>query len=616
MNFRRLRNSIESLQVKIVLIAVLISLISFGTASFFSIRWMAEEMEDDYRQKANLIGMHIIHDIGLTMLSMGHEGIADVLNIYRKYMDVEAIRFYNSRGEEVFSEEKGPPEEKVEETLRSGESLHFQTMVNDREVANFIFPVKDEPSCRQCHEKNEPTMGALLLSLHRGQLESYIRQLKKRFLYLFSLLALVICGVTVLGVNLIFIRPLLRIKEGAEAIEKSVFTQKIPVKSRDEVGILAETFNRMAEALSHKDRALAEQVRLASRSQKEWQKTVNCISDPIVVIDRDCNFIKANRAFQEVFKEYFPLSTDPSDRKCSDLFETCLRPNCPHLASLQERRPVTAQVRGHRSGKLFEIAIFPYDSPEGERVGSVAIFKDITEKQESDLRMIMNERLATLGQMASGIAHEINNPLATISIATEGMLKRIKEERFEPRLFGNYLFMIKEEIQRVMNISRNMLSFVRKKTEEKKPVLINQLLDRTLEAAKFQDRFKDVSVLRLYQEELPAVAAYEGELRQVFLSILINASEAMEDRGRLTLETGTEDRKVFVKISDTGPGIPSDIRNRIFDPFFTTKTKEGGTGLGLSIADKIIRENNGKIEVASEEGKGTTFKITLPLGPA
>jgi len=90
----------------------------------------------------------------------------------------------------------------------------------------------------------------------------------------------------------------------------------------------------------------------------------------------------------------------------------------------------------------------------------------------------------------------------------------------------------------------------------------------------------------------------------------------MEDRGRLTLETGTEDRRVFVKISDTGPGIPSDIRNRIFDPFFTTKSKKGGTGLGLSIADKIIRENNGKIEVASEEGKGTTFKISLPLGPA
>ena len=613
MNFQQIKRKFKSLQVKFAVVAALISLVSFGTAALFSIQWMAEEIEKDYWEKAKLIGTHVVHDLGLTMLSKAHEGIKDVLDIYRNSEGVERVRLFNSKGEEVFAQGKSISEPKVEEALRRGEPLSFYEAGENRELAQFIFPIKNEPVCQQCHGKSEAIKGALLLSLHRGEIENYIGEQKSRFLVLFFLLALAISTVTVLAGNFYFLNPLSQIQKGAEDIHKGNYLQSIPVKAKNEIGVLAETFNEMAKTISDKTKALDEQVLLASRSQKEWQETFNCISDPIVVIDGDCHFTKANRAFQEIFQEYFPLASDPVDRKCSDLFETCLRPNCPHQISLQERKPMTAEIRGHKSGKLFEISIFPYDNPRGEFIGSVAVLKDITEKKENELQRIMQERLATLGQMASGIAHEINNPLATISIAAEGILRRVREQKFEPRLFENYLSMIREEVQRVMNINKNMLSFVRKKTEEKKPVLINQLLDKTLEMAKFQGRFREVSVLRLYREEIPAVPAYEGELRQVFNSILTNAADAMDDKGKLTLETGTEGKKVFVKISDTGPGIPAGIQDRIFNPFFTTKSEKGGTGLGLSIAEKIVRENRGEIEVVSAEGRGTTFKIILPL---
>ena len=109
------------------------------------------------------------------------------------------------------------------------------------------------------------------------------------------------------------------------------------------------------------------------------------------------------------------------------------------------------------------------------------------------------------------------------------------------------------------------------------------------------------------------VLGNEGELMQVFTSITVNALDAMEDHGTLAFATGTNENNVFIRIQDTGSGIPSFLINRIFEPFFTTKSEKGGTGLGLSIVDKIIKENNGRIDVTSEEGKGTVFTITLPL---
>jgi two-component system NtrC family sensor kinase len=243
----------------------------------------------------------------------------------------------------------------------------------------------------------------------------------------------------------------------------------------------------------------------------------------------------------------------------------------------------------------------------------VLIAKDVTEKKANELRQIMTERLAALGQIASGLSHEINNPLATISVSVERLLKGVQEGRFDPQLFGDYLSIVREEGQRIRGITSSMLSFATKKGSEKKEVNIHKLLDNTVETVSLQGRFKEIEVLRNYREDLPCILTREGELRQVFLTIINNALDAMGERGRLTLETGTEDNSVFIKISDIGPGIPPGTRERIFTPFFTTKAERGGSGLGLSIAHKIIEENKGKIKFTSEEGKGTTFKITLPL---
>lgn len=233
--------------------------------------------------------------------------------------------------------------------------------------------------------------------------------------------------------------------------------------------------------------------------------------------------------------------------------------------------------------------------------------------KEQKLSFLMNERLAALGQVASGIAHEISNPLATIKACAEGLLRRVEHKKFDPLLFKNYLEIIEEEIGRCNRITRSILSFVQDAENERQTVDIHAILDKVLETMCFQGRLRQIKVLREYCPMTLSISANEGGLRQVFLSIIVNALDAMGDNGILTITTGVEEDTIFVKISNTGPAISASLLERIFDPFFTTKSKSGGTGLGLYIANNIVKTHHGAIHVVSEETRGTTFTILLPL---
>ncbi len=350
-----------------------------------------------------------------------------------------------------------------------------------------------------------------------------------------------------------------------------------------------------------------------SRSQKMWQDTFDSIGDLISIHDGDFNVIKVNRAFAKYFGS---APREAIGRKCYEFFHAgnSPSPDCPHRITMSEKRPAMVEQFDSRTGRTFSISTFPFIMPESGSYGSIHIARDITDEKEKEMRLIMSERLAALGQMASGVAHEINNPLAAILGCAEGLLSRLGKGQFDRELFENYLRIIEEEISRCKNITTSMLSFVRKTTYEKKAININTELDKTLDIIGFQGRLKDVKCVRNYSLDLPLVYGNEGELRQALIAIITNALDAMHDKGRLTFETGKEVSSLFLSITDTGPGIPSEIISKIFDPFFTTKSESGGTGLGLSIANKIINSHKGTIRVSTAEGKGTTFTIVLPTG--
>lgn len=233
--------------------------------------------------------------------------------------------------------------------------------------------------------------------------------------------------------------------------------------------------------------------------------------------------------------------------------------------------------------------------------------QDLAAAQEE---LVHAERLASMGQLAAGVAHEINNPLGTILLYSSLMLRGLPAE--DPR--GEDLRMVVSETTRCRDIVAGLLNFARQGRLDARETDLNALVDETLAQLERQPAMEKVQVAREYDSSLPKVTIDAAQMRQVFLNIIVNAAEAMPDGGTLTVRTGpAAGGGVFVSFSDTGIGITEDNMARLFTPFFTTKQLGKGTGLGLPIAYGIVKMHRGQIQVQSQPGAGATFTITLPL---
>lgn len=233
------------------------------------------------------------------------------------------------------------------------------------------------------------------------------------------------------------------------------------------------------------------------------------------------------------------------------------------------------------------------------------------ELQAAQDQLVQSEKLASMGQLAAGVAHEINNPLGTITIYAHMMMKELPkgDSRLED------LKMIVDEAGRCRSIVSGLLEFARQGKLELQAVDVNALLLNTIAEVERQPFFEKVTVVNRLYPRLPRIHADPAQLRQVFSNLVANAAEAMAEGGRLTVASGMseEGNSVWISISDTGCGIPEENLGKLFTPFFTTKAPGKGTGLGLAIAYGIVKMHRGLLEARSQVGAGSTFTITLPL---
>ncbi|MFH0958420.1 MAG: ATP-binding protein [Pseudomonadota bacterium] len=243
------------------------------------------------------------------------------------------------------------------------------------------------------------------------------------------------------------------------------------------------------------------------------------------------------------------------------------------------------------------------------------------EKSKSEDLIIQSSKMAALGKMAAGIAHEINNPLQIIGDQA-GWMKDLldsedmkRSENFEE--FEQCIKKIERQVNRSREITHRLLRFGRRMETTQELVDINHILMETLTFLENEAHFRDIQIQSNYDDNLPKISTDPNQLQQVFLNIIDNAIDAVGQSGQIKVETYTDQqnhKQIVVKISDNGPGISKEALSKIFDPFFTTKRPDEGTGLGLSISYGIMEKLGGRIEVESEEGKGTTFIISLPQG--
>lgn len=255
------------------------------------------------------------------------------------------------------------------------------------------------------------------------------------------------------------------------------------------------------------------------------------------------------------------------------------------------------------------IAIAPLVAKDNQQIGRLIIFDDVTDRAELERRLVQADKLSSIGLLAAGVAHEVNTPLAVISTYAQMLAKQISGDETKSVLLDK----IARQTFRASEIVNSLLSFSRTSPTEFVEINPNRIVRETLTLVEHQLEKARIRVRVALDENLPPIKGNAGKLQQVFLNLLLNARDAMESGGTLAIRTWSEGGMARAEVADSGQGIAPEHVARIFDPFFTTKSAKKGTGLGLSVTYGIVREHGGDIEVESQQGAGTTFRLEFPL---
>jgi two-component system, NtrC family, sensor kinase len=271
--------------------------------------------------------------------------------------------------------------------------------------------------------------------------------------------------------------------------------------------------------------------------------------------------------------------------------------------------------------RTYRISKIPMRVGGGEVTHVITIGEDITEWRQAEERFAQAEKLAAIGTLAAGVMHEINNPLATIGACAESLTIGMEEGTLDPKTdtaeLHDSLTLIQQEVHRCKGIIDGLLDFSRPKSTAKSHVDLNAAIVKTLKLVKHHPRFRRVSIGLETDEELRPILANEEQIVQVFMALLLNALDAVDEQGLITLRTRDDGSEMVVaEVVDRGVGIRAGDKTKIFEPFYTTKSPSRGTGLGLSICYAIVTEHGGRIEVDSVVGEGSVFRILLPASLA
>ena len=357
-----------------------------------------------------------------------------------------------------------------------------------------------------------------------------------------------------------------------------------------------------------------------AKSEQKYHEIFNNIPNPVFVLDQDtleildCN----DSVFSDYGYEKHEILATPFMALFAEKDKSRYADELRHVSFLNQVKHIS------KDGKALFVNIRVSPSEYGGGKVLLITTSDITKRLEAEQQLIQASRMATLGEMATGIAHELNQPLSVIKTASSFFLKKIERaESIEGRVLNSMLVKIDNNVDRAANIINHMRQFARKSDLSLERIQINDVLQSAFDIFSQQLKVRGIDVQWEIDTELPKIVADPGRLEQVFINLLLNARDAIEERcasgaggeeeKQITLKSWSDGDHVIAEIRDTGTGIPEAIQDKLFEPFFTTKEVGKGTGLGLSISYGIVKDCGGDIEAVSRKGGGATFAVTFPI---
>ncbi len=356
------------------------------------------------------------------------------------------------------------------------------------------------------------------------------------------------------------------------------------------------------------------------KSEEKYRTVFNSIPNPVFVVDvksmeiLDCNdSVTAVYGFSKeelVRTSFLNLFTEPDRER--------------HASELRAYDILNQLQQINKGGQRIFVNMRISPSEYLGREVLLVTTSDITERLMAEQGLIQASKMTTLGEMATGVAHELNQPLSVIKTASSYLIKKVhRKEEIEDEILKTLAEEIDSQINRASKVIEHMRDFGRKSEISRERVNVNEALNRALEIFHQQLKLREIEVIKELQEDLPVILADSNRLEQVFINLLINARDAIEQKWehadhkdeikRISLRTSSKDGMIIIEVKDTGTGIPESILNKIFDPFFSTKEVGRGTGLGLSISYSIVQDYHGTIKAETQEGVGSNFIILFPV---
>lgn len=348
-----------------------------------------------------------------------------------------------------------------------------------------------------------------------------------------------------------------------------------------------------------------------SKGEREWEETFKAVAGDIFIIDRSFNVLRFNKNNPLIKK-------GEGSYKCYDIFACCGDECrlCPAVEAFATGRMAVREMTDPQTKSIFSIAAYPICSEENEQYGMVMYINDITAQRKMEAQLYQSAKFAAIGEMAAGVAHELNSPLTAVIGNCNLILRRTPTAAKHYKL----LLDIKKCGLRSKRIIQNLLTFSRQDICIFERLSIVDAVDNSLSLISYQIEKNNIKIIKDLRNDLPPIKGNKQQLEQVLINLLINARDALEnvENGTIRISTGVKaadsgEEMVFVTVADNGRGIPPKIIGHIFTPFFTTKDNKRGTGLGLSVSLGIAQDHGGTIEVSSDRGVGAVFTLLLPV---
>jgi histidine kinase len=675
----RTRLHLGNLAVKVILGVCLILIIAMGLFTYYDMVTRVKYHLEHQEERAFEISDTVMRSIEYPMLDGEMEDVQAILEKLNRLKDVSVVDLCDTTGTIRYS---GFPDSigRVDDSPVTRGALRTSTlskgleMVDGEKVLHHAMPISNEETCFKCHGAEKSILGVLTVGISWAPIDERIAALRNREITLGIVSVVVVGFFLTLFLSKYVTRPLARLTELADEISRGNpgfefgrllkcweaedcdkhdcpaygnldimcwyvdgtlckvepsgrFPDKLDMCRQcnvykahvgDEMIQLADSFKHMLYRL----RVYEEEMR---RSEEKYRSLFEYDPNAIFVLDLETlEILDANARAQEFYgyekkeligKSFMDLGPD-------EYTDGVLSP---------ERKTLTAQSSAYtkihqlkKDGRTFYVNVYASQVKHtGEHGIIIATTVDITERLAKEAQLIQASKMSTLGEMATGVAHELNQPLTTIQISADFISNLIKGGQEIPY---DELSMVSEEmkgqVDRAVRIINHMREFGRKAGIKKEKIDINEPIRGVITILGRQLKVRGIKVMLHLKEDLPPIFGDSYKLEQVFVDLVVNARDAMEEKkkgpdgagfeGTLTIETFQTDGQVGVTIADTGNGIPEEIREKIFEPFFTTKKVGQGTGLGLSISYGIVKDHNGIIEVESELERGTIFRISFP----